>query len=53
MPFPICQYVIDLVLGLPIIRGPGEYSAPEPRALNSQIFFNVEKLTILLAFTLS
>jgi len=45
MPSPIYQYMISLVVSLPIIRGPGEYSMQELRDLNN--FFNVAKLTIL------
>jgi len=41
MPPPICQYVINLVVSLPIRRGPGvlmNVSVWEYRALNNQIY---------------
>jgi len=41
MPSPIYQYVISLVVSLPIRRGPGvlmNASVREDRALNNQIF---------------
>jgi len=49
MPSPIYQYVINLVVSLPIRRGPGllvNFSVREQRALSKQIF-DVEKSAIL------
>jgi hypothetical protein len=47
MPSPICQYVINLVVSLPIRRDPGallNVSVREYRALINQIF--AAKITI-------
>jgi hypothetical protein len=46
MPFPIYQYVINLVVSLPIRGGPGVFmnaSVGEHRALNCQIFNNEDQ----------
>jgi len=42
MQFPVYQYVINLVVSLPIRRGPGVFmnvSEQERRALKNQIFY--------------
>jgi len=53
-PFPIYQYVTNLVVSLPIRRGPGVFmnvSVWENCALNNQ-FFYAAKFTILTPLTL-
>jgi len=49
MPSPVYQYVISLLMSLPIMRGPGVFmnvSVWENHALNNWIFY-VAKCTIL------